>query len=58
MDTAPLTDVVRSRDGVTARFGATANPWRLEAVLAGERLVGIVHYAGNDFPIVLERAPN
>jgi hypothetical protein len=58
IDAEPLTHVVLDRDRVAAGFGAAAGPWRLDAVLAGDLLVGIVHYAGNDFPIVLQRPPN
>ena len=54
---ASLTGVVVGPERIAASLGGAGHPWRIEAVLAGERLVGIVHDAGNDFPIVLRRAP-
>jgi hypothetical protein len=58
VDAASLTNIVVGPNRVTADFGGDADRWRLEAMMAGERLVGIVHHAGEEFPIVLQRAPN
>jgi len=53
---APLAEPRVSEGMLTARWGSTdREAWTLRARLAGERMVGLVHYNGHDFPAVLTR---
>ncbi len=53
---APLAEVRVMGDRIAARWMTGDEAWTLSARPAGERLVGIVHYHGLDFPVVLERS--
>jgi hypothetical protein len=53
---APLAEVRAVGEGIAARWMTGDEAWTLSARPAGERVVGLVHCHGLDFPVVLQRS--
>jgi hypothetical protein len=55
---APLGATQVQAGSLTTHWGsADTGETTFQARLAGNRLVGLIHYKGVDFPVVLERVP-
>jgi hypothetical protein len=56
LDRQPLAGARVAGDGLEARWATNGAEWRLQGRLAGPRVVGLLRYNGQDFPVALTPA--